>query len=441
MSGVCVVFLLRRSVDRRESSVVFWDLTTQEAHVKHITNLKFLAAAGDYCAVVYAEKVDAVVAAAAAAVSTKAESKDGSSSSSAAAGAPGTSAGASGAKELHVVQLRNAIGAVIDTKRINFTPKYVCMGSFYFAAANDRVIYTWQFQSQVVKSGFASSASVMSSDDPVSGSSESAGLTGKSRERMFDIESIHVATAQPPETFKIFSEAIADPVTCITISDKFLVVARKDGSITRFSLPHLAQESKYTVTCEPYRMELNCSSTKLALIDINGVLSVLDLEARVVDGEADGKTALGAHFGKKLSIEKRDVWDCKWAEDNSEMLCFMEKTKMSILIGETIDEPVVSSGYLGRFKDLEVRVVTLDELLLHPEQPNRDCVIDFETQTLRDARDTIQAKGLAAGYASVDKASHPRLWKLLAHVSLSIGSLIAGIFFPLRAVLLLFCFC
>ena len=412
---VCM-YVCRRSVDRRESSVVFWDLTTQEAHVKHITNLKFLAAAGDYCAVVYAEKVDATVSGSgsgsgsAAAVSAKADSKDGSNVTP-------TVNPVGNMKEVHVVQLRNAIGAVIDTKRINFAPKFVCMGSFYFAAANDRVIYTWQFQSQVVKSGFASSASVMSSDEPVVGGNESAGLTGKSRERMFDIESIHVATAQPPETFKIYSEAIADPVTCITVSDKFLVVGRKDGSITRFSLPHLAQESKYTVTCEPYRMELNCASTKLALIDVNGVLSVLDLEARIVDGEADGKTAIGAHFGKKLAIEKRDVWDCKWAEDNSEMLCFMEKTKMSILIGETIDEPVVSSGYLGRFKDLEVRVVTLDELLLHPEQPNRDCVIDFETQTLRDARDTIQAKGLASGYASVDKASHPRLWKLLAHVS------------------------
>ena len=46
----------------------------------------------------------------------------------------------------------------------------------------------------------------------------------------------------------------------------------------------------------------------------------------------------------------RDVWDMKWAEDNDEMLCVMEKTKMVILVGETADDPVVSSGYLARFR-------------------------------------------------------------------------------------------
>jgi hypothetical protein len=70
-------------VDRRESSVVFWDLTTQEAHVKHISNLKFLCAAGDYCAVVFSEKVDVNTAQLTgqdkAAASSKAEAKDGSS--------------------------------------------------------------------------------------------------------------------------------------------------------------------------------------------------------------------------------------------------------------------------------------------------------------------------------------------------------------------------
>ncbi len=46
----------------------------------------------------------------------------------------------------------------------------------------------------------------------------------------------------------------------------------------------------------------------------------------------------------------RDVWDMRWAEDNDNMLCFMEKTKMTILNGEVADEPVASSGYLARFK-------------------------------------------------------------------------------------------
>ena len=38
--------------------VVFWDLTSGEAHTKNVGNLKILAANGDVCAVVIAEKGD-----------------------------------------------------------------------------------------------------------------------------------------------------------------------------------------------------------------------------------------------------------------------------------------------------------------------------------------------------------------------------------------------
>jgi WD repeat-containing protein 35 len=59
----------------------------------------------------------------------------------------------------------------------------------------------------------------------------------------------------------------------------------------------------------------------------------------------------------------------------------------------------------------------LDELLMRSEQPNRDFVVDFETKTLREARELIVSKGLNAGHAFADKIPHPRLWRLLAHVN------------------------
>lgn len=37
---------------------------------------------------------------------------------------------------------------------------------------------------------------------------------------------------------------------------------------------------------------------------------------------------LGQHFGRKLGLERRDVWDMLWSEDDEEMLCIVEKTKM-----------------------------------------------------------------------------------------------------------------
>ena len=38
--------------------VIFWDLASGEPHTKSVGNLKFLAAYGDVCAVVVAEKGD-----------------------------------------------------------------------------------------------------------------------------------------------------------------------------------------------------------------------------------------------------------------------------------------------------------------------------------------------------------------------------------------------
>ena len=237
---------------------------------------------------------------------------------------------------------------------------------------------------------------------------------------MFDVENATLSSAQPPETFRMIADAVSDPVTCIALSDKFLVVARKGGSITRYALPHLSPENTYTVPrCEPFRIDLNCTSSKLSVVDVNGNFCILDLEARLTEGEEkENKIALGSYFCRKLALERRDVWDVRWAEDNDEMVCIMEKTKMAVFRGEVAEEPVVSSGYLARFRDLEVRAVTLDELLLHPEQPSKDCVVDFESKSLREARDEIISGGLTGGYAYADRNPHPRLWRLLAHKAL-----------------------
>jgi WD repeat-containing protein 35 len=64
---------------------------------------------------------------------------------------------------------------------------------------------------------------------------------------------------------------------------------------------------------------------------------------------------------------------------------------------------VVSSGYLARFKDLEIRVVTMDDIIAHPDKISRDSVVDFESRTLREARDIVAAEGLHAGYVYAEK--------------------------------------
>jgi WD repeat-containing protein 35 len=217
---------------------------------------------------------------------------------------------------------------------------------------------------------------------------------------MFDITNTSFSTAQSPETFQMSTEAIADPICCISISDKYMMVGRKSGALTRFNLPHLTPENTYTLRDrEPHRMDFNCTSTKLGFIDGNGVFTILDLEARVTEGAGGGggggggggeekgtagereagaagssKMILGPYYGRRLNVERKDVWDMKWSEDDPDMIVIMEKTKMVVFHGETAEDPVVSSGYLARFQDLEIRVVAMDDLMMHPDKTSRHSI-------------------------------------------------------------------
>jgi WD repeat-containing protein 35 len=365
-----VVYTYNRSSDKRDTTVVFWDQTTGETHAKVVSNLKFLKSSGDLCALVIQEK----------------KSVDG-------------------AVPAVYIQLRNAIGAILDVKKLPFMPKHVCMGPHHISAANDRTVYAWQFNS--------------SNREREEGEGEGRSMN-KGKERMFDVESTSFSAAQPPETFRMITDGASDPVACMTMSDRFLMVAKKGGSATRYSLPHLSPENTYQLSrSEPYRIDFNCTSGRLSTIDVNGAFSIMDLESKSEpSGEEKGSGSNMPVYGKKLKVERKDVWDVKWAEDNAEMVCIMEKTKMIIFRDEAAEDPVVSSGYLARFKDLEVKVVLLDELAAHPDPPNKDCVIDSESKMLREARDEIISGGLAGGNTYINKNPHPRLWKLLAQKAL-----------------------
>ncbi len=52
------------------------------------------------------------------------------------------------------------------------------------------------------------------------------------------------------------------------------------GTLLRFSLPHVVMENKYVVRLRPQLLALSCDSRTLSIIDINGVLTLFDLEAR-----------------------------------------------------------------------------------------------------------------------------------------------------------------
>eukprot|EP00604_Paraphysomonas_vestita_P003706 CAMPEP_0174822144 /NCGR_PEP_ID=MMETSP1107-20130205/13735_1 /TAXON_ID=36770 /ORGANISM="Paraphysomonas vestita, Strain GFlagA" /LENGTH=647 /DNA_ID=CAMNT_0016040299 /DNA_START=1331 /DNA_END=3271 /DNA_ORIENTATION=- len=304
------------------------------------------------------------------------------------------------------------------------------MGANHLTAANDRTVYVWQFQSG--PSGTSGTSGSVAIDQVVSG------RNSQSKERIFDIETIAYSQAQPLETFKLSTEALLNPISCLTISDKYLMIGRKSGVITRFTLPHLSSENEYFTlnNTEPFRIELSCLSSRLGVIDASGVFNIIDLDSRPVvesndlekSTEDETKSAREEKVeskgaGRRLKVERRDVWDMKWAEDNDEMICVMEKTKLQVIRGELPEDPITSSGFLCRFQNLEIRSVILDEILKQPieqqpQPPSRDLVVDFESKCLREVREKMTSEGLTAGYQAAEKSPHPRLFRLIAESAL-----------------------
>jgi WD repeat-containing protein 35 len=145
---------------------------------------------------------------------------------------------------------------------------------------------------------------------------------------------------------------------------------------------------------------INCDSTRMSIIDMNGMLTFFDFDAASSSSSTTSSTggsgSLDIHGssglsksgfgspttfgrrGKQLAFERKDAWDMVWAEDNPNLFAMMEKTRMYIYRGTEPEEPVLSSGYLCQFNDLSIKAIMLDDIMAAPKDPAQSMVIDFE---------------------------------------------------------------
>ncbi|XP_057287733.1 WD repeat-containing protein 35 isoform X3 [Pezoporus wallicus] len=203
-----------------------------------------------------------------------------------------------------------------------------------------------------------------------------------------------------------------DPICAITASDKMLLVGRESGTLQRYSLPNVGIVQKFTLNYHAYQLSLNCNSSRVAVIDLSGVLTFFELDTRVL-------TSTGQQMvGEQLKLERKDVWDMKWAKDNPDLFAMMEKTRMYVFRNLDPEEPIQTSGYICNFEDLEIKSVLLDEILKNPEHPNKDYIINFEIRSLRDSRALIEKVGIEESSQFIEDNPHPRLWRLLAEAAL-----------------------
>lgn len=342
--------------EKAENCVMFWDIKNGEKYVKYIRKLVGLAACGDYCVLV-----------------TSSDEKSGQ----------------------FALVLCNSIGTPLDSKYIELEPTFVTMTRTHIIAASKQAFYTWQFKNPRKLATM-----------------EISGKRKAGMEKLFHIDDISGSSATETIDFTPAAAETQDPICCICASEKHLIIGRESGTLHRYTFPSMSFANKYTLACRPHQMAINCNSTRLLVIDIAGILIMYDLEATSTD--ANRREVLG----QQLNFDRKDVWDMKWADDNPEMFAMMEKTRMYIFRSLDPEEPVISSGYICQFSDLQIKSVLLDEILKDPANPTRDNIVDLEVKSLRDTRDLLEKVGLTESQKFIEANTHPRLWRLLAEASL-----------------------
>jgi len=357
--------------ERSENCVVFWDTNSGERYTKYVKKLMTIRAAGENCVLI-------------------SQSDDQSGQ--------------------YILILCNAIGSPVDSKYIEISPLYITMTPYHIIVASADVVFVWQFRTPVSKLTSVD----MSGDESI--------RRREGRERIFHIDDLPHKPPSDVESFQLPNIPIKDAICALCASETTLIVARESGTMHRYSLPHIALENTYKIKTRPQMLALNCNSTRMSIIDGNGILTFFDLDSQS-DRRGDAEDGKGDHGhitggGEHLAFERKDAWDMIWAEDNPSLFAMMEKTRMYIFQDLTPSDPILSSGYLSQFKDLQIKAVMLDEIHAQPEQPEKEFVLNFETKELQVARELLDTVGLQEAYQHVEKHSHPRLWRLLAEAAL-----------------------
>ncbi|XP_030756020.1 WD repeat-containing protein 35 isoform X2 [Sitophilus oryzae] len=334
-------------------SLTFWDTTNNLCHTRWLSTVLSISSCGDYCVIATLSETDMI-------------GKYG-------------------------LLLYNTLGTPVDGKYINIEPVALAMNSYQIFAASKSNFIVWHYKTPKSMMVGTARSKMFHIDDNPSGAVEI-------------LQDLDNSTQIPVSTHQT-----VDPICCLVVTDTCLAIGRESGLIHYYILPHVVLTNRYKIPNRPHKLAINCNSTRLSVIDISGIMTVLDIS------EGHGRPSTGLEGNK---LERKDVWAMCWASDNPQLLAIMEKTRMYIFKGIYPEEPIACSGYICSFKDLEVEAVLLDEIMDNPEKPSKDYLIKLEIKSLRDTRQLLEKVGINEAAQFVEDNRHPRLWRLIAEAAL-----------------------
>lgn len=373
-----------QKLDRPEQCVMFWHANNDERYLKYVKNLLFIRASKNHCALIN-------------------DLDDGTGQ--------------------YAIALCNAIGAPVQIKYTEVEPCFACMTHTHIIVASTQDIFVWQYDSGAKKltAGITNDLSIHHLPTNLRSNKEAA----------FHIDETNFNDTSPTD-FTPEVDPNNDPISCITASSKFLMIGRTSGSVHRYTLPHISLENKYVLQRQPKKIQLNCRSSRLAVIDTNGHLTFLELdheddeeeeEEIEVHDKTEGKTqdppdSKAAVALRAREFSRKDTWDMCWADDDPDLFVTMEKTRMFVFHKFIPEDPVLSSGYLSGFNDLQIKAVLLDEVMEQPTRPAKNIIVDFDSGSLREVLERIKVQHLQEVYDFIDTVDHPRLWAIFAEKAL-----------------------
>ncbi|TKR82028.1 hypothetical protein L596_015808 [Steinernema carpocapsae] len=243
-------------------------------------------------------------------------------------------------------QICNGIGTPVDYKYFDLEPKHLAMNSKSVLIAGNDKFTIWNYS--VPRKTKVEFANLFKQE------------TGSS-----DVETIyHIDSGVERVGFetKPFQRPTTDFITSVCMNENFFLISRNSGIIHKFTLPNCQCVAKFSIQTAAEYMMLNCNSTQLAVLTPSTSIRLYELEEKVA----------------KLKFERKDVWTAMWDSENPSTIAIMEKSRMIVIRGSELEEPVNNNGYFCSFKDLTVRTAVLDDILKEPENPRPDFLIDVE---------------------------------------------------------------
>jgi WD repeat-containing protein 35 len=170
--------------------------------------------------------------------------------------------------ELVQVDLCNSIGTIIESKQLALEASIFVMSRTHIVACSESYVYMWQYRSQTSR---------LTMFEP---SAHAAGYRKLGREICWFIDDKpDVSSLYDAEKFDNTKES-QDPICGAAVNEQLLILGRESGALRRFTLPHITEEPKLFWKALPMLIEINSDGTRLALVDIAGVLNILEINSQ-----------------------------------------------------------------------------------------------------------------------------------------------------------------